>query len=82
MAISSEVWLGERENISRNRGANAEINPQAAKETANERVPSTMCRAFEGAPEDLGSLIAALTYSAGRETEDTTSGQGRPRPLG
>jgi hypothetical protein len=37
-ATRSAAWVAERWSVSRNRGAKAAINPQAAKQTANEIV--------------------------------------------
>src|SRR5262249_43756447 len=42
------VWVALSENITRKRGAKAETSPQAAKQTANDRVPRVRWRAEDG----------------------------------
>src|SRR6478672_4129377 len=53
IATRSAVCVALRPNISRKRGAKAETSPQAAKQTANDRVPSARGRALDGAGFEL-----------------------------
>jgi len=60
-ATSRAVSVAERWNASRKRGAKAATSPQAAKQTANERVPRVRCRAGRGARSGAGAFIGSLS---------------------